>query len=205
MLLALQRCGLAEIAVVAGPEVAAHVHGSGVRTIDAAADGAANVVLALDAWPAGDLIFATSDLPFVDDVALAAFVASSRGRALTLPLADGDAYERAFPGAPPHVTSIGGERVANGSVFFIAERARTPLRAIAGRFFNERKSLLGMARLLGPALLLRFLVRRLHIADVERRARAVLGIDAVAVRDSSPALCFDVDTLDDYRYACART
>jgi hypothetical protein len=53
-------------------------------------------------------------------------------------------------------------------------------------------------------LLLRFLLRRLQIADVERRARTALGVDAVAVRDSSPALCFDVDTLDDYRYACAR-
>jgi hypothetical protein len=102
------------------------------------------------------------------------------------------------------VTEIGGERVANGSVFFISAAGRAPLRTIAGRFFEQRKSLIGMARLLGPALLVRFLARRLRIADVEGRAAAVLGVRAAAIRPSAPGLCYDIDTLDDYRYACAR-
>jgi CTP:molybdopterin cytidylyltransferase MocA len=204
VLLALRDCGIAEVAVVAGPEVAAHLAGTAARIIAAADDGATNVLRALDAWPPGDLVFTASDLPFVRAADLAAFLAASRDCDLTMPLAAGAAYEAAFPGAPPHVTALGAKRIANGSVFFIAAAAREPLRAVAGRFFDARKSLIGMARLLGPALLLRFLVRRLQIADVERRAQQALGIEAVAIRDAAPGLCFDVDTLADYRYACER-
>jgi CTP:molybdopterin cytidylyltransferase MocA len=205
VLTALRATGIDEIAVVGGPEVAAHLDGSGVRMIDAAESGAANVGRALAAWEGGDLVYATSDLPFVDAGALADFLAASRPHALTMPLANGAAYESAYPGAAAHVTNVGGERVANGSVFFISAAAIAPLRTVAGRFFEQRKSALGMARLLGPALLLRFVVRRLRITDVERRARAALGVDAVAIRDAAPALCYDVDTLEDYRFACART
>ena len=200
---ALRGCGIDAIALVGGPEIASHVRSANVTLIDAAPDGATNVLRALDAWDEGDLLFATSDLPFVTADALAAFVAASRAFALTMPLAAGDAYEAAYPGAAPHLTTLSGERVANGSVFFIAEHARAALRSVAGRFFDARKSAIGMARLLGPALLVRYLVRRLRIADVEARARTTLGIDASAIRDASPALCYDVDTLDDYRYACA--
>ncbi len=172
--------------------------------IDAAADGATNVLRALAAWTDGDLVYATSDLPFVDAAALGAFVVASPPHALTMPLAAGTAYDAAFPGAPPHITSLGSERVANGSVFYLSEAARIPLRRVAARFFDARKSRIGMARLLGPGLLLRFLIGQLRIAHVEARARATLGVNATAIRNSSPALCFDIDTLDDYRYACAR-
>ncbi len=204
VLAALRGCGVGEIAVVGGPQVAAHLAGSGVVMIDAAADGATNVLRAIDAWDGGDLLFATSDLPFVTAADLGAFLAASRAFALTMPLAAGAAYEAAYPGAAPHVTALAGERVAGGSVVCIAAAARAPLRRVAGRFFTARKSSVGMARLLGPALLLRFLLRRLRVADVEARARRALGIDVAAIRDAAPSLCYDVDTLDDYRYACAQ-
>jgi GTP:adenosylcobinamide-phosphate guanylyltransferase len=201
---ALRACGIDDIAVVAGPEVSAALHGRDLRFIDGAADGIANVERALDAWPEGDVIYATSDLPFVTAPDLAAFIDASRAFALTMPLADADAYERAFPRAPAHLTTVGGERVANGSVFYIGAGAREPLRAVAGRFFAARKSALGMARLLGPALLLRFLLGRLRIADVERRGCAELGCRVAAIRGAAPALCYDVDSLTDYADACAR-
>ena len=201
---ALRGCGIHAVAVVGGPDVAAHLRSSNLTLIDAAPDGATNVLRALDAWNDGDLLLATSDLPFVTAEALTEFVAASRAFALTMPLAAGDAYAAAYPGSSPHLTTLGGERVANGSVFFISENARAALRRVAGRFFDARKSAIEMARLLGPALLLRYLVRRLRIADVEARAHAQLGIAAIAIRNASPALCYDVDTLDDYRYACAR-
>jgi hypothetical protein len=39
---------------------------------------------------------------------------------------------------------------------------------------------------------------------VEHRAVRVLGVRAAAIRDSGPGLSYDVDTLAEYRYACAR-
>ncbi|MGA2394925.1 MAG: NTP transferase domain-containing protein [Candidatus Lustribacter sp.] len=200
---AIAQCGIAEIAVVGDEALAPHLGGR-ARLIPAAADGAINVARALDAWPDGDdLLFATSDLPFAAAADLRTFLDRSAAFELTMPLAEAAAYASAYPDAPPHVTALGGERVAGGGVFFIAGAARAPLRAVAGRFFAARKSPFGMARLLGSALLLRYCVRRLRIAHVERRAARVLGLRAAAVRDAAPGLCYDVDTLDDYRYACA--
>jgi hypothetical protein len=203
ILAAIGEAGIADAAVIADPAAGLRLPGN-VRLVPAAQSGAANVTLALDAWPDGDLLFATSDLPFVTTPELIAFLAASAEYDLTMPLASAAAYEAAFPGAPPHIMTLGGERIASGSVFFIGRSARAQVRAIAGRFFDARKSAIGMARLLGPALLLRYLVRRLHIAHVEQRAASAFGVRAAAIRDSGPGLSYDVDTLADYRYACAR-
>jgi MobA-like NTP transferase domain len=199
---AIEGAGISDVAIVGEPAVTARFSACGALPIGAAADGATNVLRALDAWPDGDLLYATCDLPFITREALVAFLAASAPYDLTLPLASEAAYLAAFPGAPPHVAALGGERVANGSVFFIRHAAREPVRRIAGRFFDARKSLFGMARLLGPALLMRFLVRRLRISHIESHASQVLGVRAAAIREQSPGLCYDIDTLDDYRYAC---
>jgi CTP:molybdopterin cytidylyltransferase MocA len=200
---AIAAAGIADVAVVGDLAVGRRLP-EGVRLIPAAPDGAANVARALDAFPDDDLLFAASDLPFINAIELRAFLEASTAYGLTMPLAAGPAYEAAYPAAPPHVMTLGGERIANGSVFFIGRDARAAVRTVAGRFFDARKSALGMARLLGPALLLRYLARQLRIADVERRAVRVLGVRAAAIRDSGPSLCFDVDTLAEYRYACSR-
>lgn len=204
VLTAIAQAGIEHVAVVADAALAPVV-AARARLVAAASDGATNVARALDAWPDGDdLLYATSDLPFVTGTAVRDFLERSAGYDLTLPLASEAAYAAAYPNAPSHVTALGGERVANGSVFFIGHRARAPLRSVAARFFDARKSALRMARLLGPTLLLRYCVRRLRIANVERRAERVLHVRAAALRDAAPELCFDVDTWEDYRYACLR-
>jgi molybdopterin-guanine dinucleotide biosynthesis protein A len=200
---ALAGAGIEEIAVVGDPPVARRLS-SGVRLIPASPHGAINVARALDAWPDDDLLFTASDMPFINGSELRAFLAASAAYDLTMPLAEADAYETAYPAAPPHIMTLGGERISSGSVFFIGHAARTSLRTVAGRFFDARKSAFGMARLLGPALLVRHVLRLLRIADIERRATRVLGVRAAAIRYSAPGLTYDIDTLAEYRYACSR-
>ena len=55
---------------------------------------------------------------------------------------------------------------------------------------------------LGPSLCWRFATKRLTIADLEAYGRRRLGVAVGALRDCDPGLCYDVDSLDDYRYAC---
>jgi GTP:adenosylcobinamide-phosphate guanylyltransferase len=200
---AISGAGIADIAVVGDDAVAQHLAAVGVRCIAAAGDGTTNVRRALDAWPDGDLLFAASDLPFADATALRAFIAASAPYDLTMPITAAAEYAARFPGAAPHVTRLAGKAVANGSVFFLSAAGRAAVYDIAGRFFDARKDLWGMARLLGPVLLLRFALGRLRIGDVERRATRALGVRVAAVRDAAAELCYDVDSLDDYRYACA--
>jgi hypothetical protein len=197
--------GVAGIAVVGAPSVADYLGDRVDRSIEAAPSGPENIVRALRAFPAADrLVYLTSDLPFIDADALRAFVERSAGAALTMALAPAAADAAAFPGAPPHAVRLAGAQFANGSAFIIDRTAIEPVARVAGRFFSARKSLPRLALLLGPALCLRFAFHRLGIADIERRARDVLGVDARAVVDAAPGLCFDIDDLADWTYAQAR-
>ena len=196
--------GVAEIAVIGGAEVRAHCADRVDAVIDAAQDGGENVLRALAAGNGAPLLYLTSDIPFVTAEALRRFRERSAPFAIAMPLATHDAYVRRFPDAPPHLIELGGERLANGNVFFIASEAIEPLRSWATRFFAARKSKLAMARLLGPGLLLRYVLGTLTIGAIETKAEKTLGLPVAAIRDCDPEICFDVDTLDEYRYACER-
>ncbi len=197
--------GIGGVAVVGGAEVRRHLADRDVRVIDAALDGGTNVLRALDAWPDERFVYLTSDLPFANADGLRALMERSSDYALTMALAGVDAYEARFPGAGEHSVALGGERVANGNAFVIAPAAVAPARAFATKLFHARKSLPRLALLLGPSLCWRFATKRLTIADIEAFGRRRLGVAVGALRDCDPGLCYDVDSLDDYRYACTRS
>jgi GTP:adenosylcobinamide-phosphate guanylyltransferase len=199
---AARNSGTVAIAVIGSSAVTAYCASRVEKCIDAEADGAQNIRLALRAFPAAErLIFLTSDLPFIDAGALRAFVAASEPFALTMALAPADAYAAEYPGAPQHSVRLGRDTVANGSAFVIDRRAVDAVERIAGKFFAARKSLPRLAVLLGPALSLRFISGTLRIDDIERRAARVLGVPVRAIRNAAPGLCFDVDDLADWTYA----
>jgi CTP:molybdopterin cytidylyltransferase MocA len=205
--------GIGGIAVIGGLEVRAHLAASASssdvtragapRVIDADANGSMNVLRALDAWPGERFVYLTSDMPFATADGLRDLIARSEGYAVTMALADVDAYEARFPGAAEHSVALGGERVANGNAFVIGAEAVAPARALATKLFAARKSLLKLALLLGPSLCLRFATKRLTIGDLEAYGRRRLGVAVGALRGCDPGLCYDVDTFADYQYALA--
>jgi len=197
--------GAEHISIVGGDAVRKHCAGRVDEIIPEDAGGRENLRRAISRAADRPLLLMTSDLPFIEDESLGAFVRAARGAKVALPVTSEAEYVAAYPGAPPHATAIGGERVVNGSVAFFASGVGARVLPAAQRLFDARKSLWRMALLLGPRLATRFALGRLTIADIEHRAADVLGVRAVAVRNSSPALCYDVDTLEDYRYAISRT
>jgi CTP:molybdopterin cytidylyltransferase MocA len=196
--------GARSIAVIGGAAVRAHCAGRVELVIDESPDGRENLRRAIELGADEPLLLLTSDLPFVTGEAAFDFLEQARQADLALPLASEADYTRAYPGAPPHITRVGKERVANGSVVYFGPGIAPRVLDVAQRLFSARKSLFAMARLLGPALLMRFVVNRLEIEHVEGRADRLFGIRARAVRDAAPNLCYDVDTYDDYRYAVER-
>lgn len=196
--------GIDGVAVIGGAEVRAHLAGHDVRVVDAALDGAANVLRALDAWPGERFVYLTSDLPFASAAGLRDLIARSGELALAMALADVAVYETRFPGAPAHSVALGGERVANGNAFVLDASAVAPARALATKFFDARKNLLRLALLLGPAMCLRFATKQLTLAGLEAYGTRKLGVAVGALRGCDPGLCYDVDTLEDYAYALSR-
>lgn len=202
---ALRRAGIERIAVVGGAEVAAACKHRVERVIGESPSGAENLRSALRAWePAAPLLYLTSDMPFITANAVRAFIDAVPAQTLALPLTEFGDFQKRFPGAPPFGITLAGERVVNGGAFVIPAGAQERIAHVAAQFFDARKSPLRMARLTGAALLLQFLFRRLSVRGLETHAQRLLGIPARAVRGAPPELAYDVDLLDEYRYARER-
>jgi len=205
-LAAAAQAGASRIVVVGPRAVRARCGTHADEVIDESPSGRENLARALGAAEANrPLLFLASDLPFVTGGDVAAFVARANRSDVALPLARATAYEERFPGAAPHATRVGGERIVNGSVAYFGPGGAPRALAATLDLFDARKSLWRMAALLGPQLLVRFATGTLRIAHIERRARVRFELEARAVRDAPPGLCYDVDTLADYRYALAAT
>jgi GTP:adenosylcobinamide-phosphate guanylyltransferase len=200
---AAKAAGARRIAVIGGAAIRRHCAAHVDEVIAESPDGRENIRKAIETGASEPLLLMTSDLPFISGSDIAAFLERCGGADVALPLASAAEYVARFPGAPPHVTRVGAERIANGSIVYFGPGVAPRVLAPAQRLFDARKSLVRMAAVLGPRLLLRFIMGRLRIEDIETRAHALLGVEARAVRDASPALCFDVDSLADYRYALA--
>ncbi len=202
---ALREAGVERVAVVGGDEVRRACADAVERVIPESADGAENLRLALHAWNGeAPLLYATSDMPFITGAAVRSFLNATEPGTLALPLTEWQDFERRFPHAPPFGITLAGEKVVNGGVFAIPADAATRIEAFAKRFFDARKSPLRMARLTGPTLLLQFLFKRLSVAKLQEHAERLLDIPARAVRYAPAELAYDVDILEEYRYAIDR-
>lgn len=206
MIDALRAAGVGRLAVVGGEEVRAACSALVEQFVDEGPSGSENLVRALCAWPEDDtpLLYATSDLPYVNSDAVGEFLNRVAPGSLAVALADFARFATRFPNAPPFGLTLARERVVNGGLFSIPRGSSEKLAAIARRFFDARKRPWRMASFIGPLTLARFLCGRLSIARLEAMATRVLGVPASAVRNCAPELAFDVDTTAEYRYACAQ-
>ncbi|GAC1305296.1 MAG: hypothetical protein NVSMB21_06780 [Vulcanimicrobiaceae bacterium] len=195
--------GATRIAVIGNDDVRRACEADVDRVVPEGPDGRANIERALGSSADRALLLMTSDLPFVSAVALDAFLRRARAHEVALPLAEDEAYRAAYPGAPRHVTRVGRERVANGSVAYFAPGVAPRALEAAGRLFAARSSPVRLAALLGPARLARFALGRLRIEHLEALATSFLGRDVRAIRGSPPELCFDIDTATELAYARA--
>ena len=200
---ALRGAGIERVAVVGGREVRALCAARVECFVDESDRGAENVDRALHAWNDDeDLLYLTSDLPYISAEALREFLRFVPGGALAMPLTSHEAFQSRFPGAPPYGVRLGHERVVNGGVFAIPSGAIRGIAGAAQALFDARKSPWRMARLVGPTMLARLMFGRLSVAALEAHAGRVLGFPAIAIRESPPELGYDADTLAEYEYAC---
>ena len=200
---ALRDCGVERIAVVGNDDVRdACATLAPVKMIPDAGSGGKNVLAALDAWPDTEaLLYLTCDLPYVDAAALRWFLDRIEPATLSMPLCEHAAFTARFPGAPPFGVTLSGERVVNAGIFHLPAGSRARVRTLATALFDARKAPWKMATVAGPLILLRFMLGRVSVNALERRAMHLLGIPVAAVRHAPPELAYDADTADDYAYA----
>lgn len=199
----LRVCGANRIAVIGGDEVRTACASAVEQFVEESPSGSENLLRALRAWPEDGepLLYATSDLPYINAAAVRDFIDRVPTATLGVPLAEFSVYAARFPQAPPTGITLAGERVVNGGVFLLPPDSARRVAGAATAIFESRKRPWRMASLIGPAALIRFAVGRLSVANLEATALRVLQLPARAVRGCAPELAFDVDTAAEYAYA----
>jgi molybdopterin-guanine dinucleotide biosynthesis protein A len=200
--------------VVIGPEeVTSHAAAlSADAALLAGTSGAANIFRGLEwlyvangrRYPDQVLILAT-DLPFLTPEAIAGFLDSCPADLdLCLPVFDRGEFERRFPRvSAPYVRFRDGEWII-GCAVLMSPTALVRNRPAIEQAFATRRRRLAMARRLGISFLVQFLLRRLTVPRVEQHCLEVLGCTGRAIRGCAAELAFDIDYVENYRYAVRR-
>jgi|SRR5579863_3269162 len=190
--------------VVVGPR-SAREHVAAVDDwIDEHPTGEENLLAALRAGTTERMVLSASDLPFVSGRSYAGLLAQAGDECdAAYPIYRKDEFLTAYPGGRDRFAKLADGEWTGGSAFVIRREPFLRNSRLLERGFAARKSLTNLAALLGPALLLKYALGRVTIADVEKRASDLLGARVRALTGADPALAMDCDDAADFLYARA--
>lgn len=204
----LNESGLARrIVAIGGDAAQEEARRHGAHGLSEAHTGPENILAGLK-WlrsqpdPPKKVLVVTTDLPFLTAELLQRYVAMCpEDKAISVPLISREEWEARFPGSTAMFIRLGDGAWTTGGAFLIDAEALERSMPQIKRVFAQRKSKLGMARLLGPAFVLGLLRKTLTVPQIEAKIQAMLGCSGAAVRGAPPELAYDIDDLEDYAYA----
>ena len=199
--------------VVVGPsEIAPHAEHLADAVLPEADSGAGNIMRGLQ-WlrmatggnDPGRVLILTTDLPFLRPEAIKGFLDGCPPELdLCVPVIERHEFELRFSRPPARYVHLRDGEWMIGCAVLINPAAILRNYRMVERVFAARRSQFGMARLLGPRFIWRFLTRRLTIEQIESKCLEMLGCTGGAIRGCAPELGFDIDYPEDYRYAALR-
>lgn len=167
--------------------------------------GPDNIYRGLDALHDSDaerVLVATTDLPFLSPSLITDFVERCPAdRDICVPLISQSSYAERFPGSTATFVRIKDGIWTLGCMYQFHVQSMRRIKPAMDRVFENRKSKLGMARILGPGFVMKYLMKSLTVPELESKVGSILGCTAYAMPDSAPELAFDIDAADDYEYA----
>jgi GTP:adenosylcobinamide-phosphate guanylyltransferase len=208
---ALQATGMVRSTIVIGPEVVRNHPDAQVATyrLEPGETGPDNIYLGLNQLLSGSnppekVMIVTTDLPFLTPQIIQDFIKlCPPDKEICVPLVKASEFRKRFPGTEATFVKLKDDEWTTGCAYVMDVKALQKAKPHIDRVFENRKSKLGMAKLLGPAFVLKWLTKRLTLVDVEAKIMNILGCSGAAVTGCAPELAFDIDYVDDYDYAIA--
>lgn len=208
ILRALKESGVVRNTVVIGSEqVQEKARPLATHVLDQGSSGPDNIYRGLDklqeSTPDMDkVLIVTCDLPFLSGDLVKRFVnACPEDKDVCIPIILKEDFEKAYPGTSSTFVALKDGTFTLGGMFLMNARKLPEIRPAIQRVFEQRKSKVGMAKMLGPAFVLKWLTKSLTIPDLERKIVSMLGCTGKAVVGAPVELSYDIDYLDDYEYA----
>lgn len=193
------------IAVVGPEEVQAEARECGADLVmDEGATGPDNIFRGIDALGEAHphLLIVTGDLPFLTPDSVRDFLAlCPTDGDLCIPVISRESFEVLYPGLIRTDTPLRDGFVRLGGIFRVDAATLRRIRPHLEQMFAARKSNWQMARLIGPAFIVRYLLRRLTIRQIVEHAGEILQCRGVAVPNAPPELAFDIDLPEEFAYA----
>ncbi|MBV9646536.1 MAG: nucleotidyltransferase family protein [Candidatus Eremiobacteraeota bacterium] len=189
------------IIVVAPPSVATHPdvlladewRPSGERITQSLAAGLAGLE------PAQLALIAVADLPILTGVAIEEFcrAAEESGCDIAYSCVERQRHEGQFSGVPHTWARLREGEFCGGGLVALRPRANPALAHFLDRLGAARKRPLRLASIFGYDVLVRYALRRLTIADAERRASELVQAAVRAVPSPYPEIAINVDRPSD--------
>ncbi|MBC7346499.1 MAG: NTP transferase domain-containing protein [Clostridia bacterium] len=157
----------------------------------------------LDAFqPRTWLLVATADVPLLTPVAVGDFLARCTPLLARYDffysIVERRVYEAFCPGGRRTYVHLREGSFTGGNLFLVRPEVAVPACRRGADIMRLRKSPVRLARLIGPWFLLRFLLRRLSLAEAEARFSSLLGLRGVTVPVPHAAVGFDLDHPEDF-------
>jgi GTP:adenosylcobinamide-phosphate guanylyltransferase len=204
---ALRASGLVRrIAVIGSHEVLEEAKGLGADLlVPEGNSGPDNIFRGLDALLKESaferLMIVTCDLPFLTPELIQKFVADCPPKDFCIPLIAEPTFNKRYPNAPATFVSLRDGTYTTGCIYLAQVEPLKNARPYIEKVFEQRKSKLGMAKLLGLGFVIKYLTKTMTVTDVEKKITDLLKCSGAAVRDSAPEFAYDIDYLEDYEYA----
>lgn len=147
-------------------------------------------------------LIVTCDLPFLSPEVIRDYLAlCTENKDIYVPVIESAEFNQAYPGTSSTFVKTKDGTFTIGGMFLMNARKMPQIRASIEKVFAQRKSKLGMAKLIGPAFIFKFITKTLTIKDLENKIESMLNCSGKAVRKAPVQLAYDIDDLEDYDYA----
>ncbi len=160
-----------------------------------------NVAVGLEALGArGPVLVATADIPLLTGEAVRELLEKAPPAALVYPIVPKEAVEARFPGMKRTYARLREGTFTGGNLVVLDPELFKRALPMAEKVVARRKNPLALAALFGPWTILKLLLGRLSVAELEARGEKILGVPVRALPLARPEIGVDVDKLEDVAF-----
>ena len=175
--------------------------GSNIVLVPTGDTVAGSVVNALSVLPPSEYVLvACSDIPLITPAALKGFLNACMEAGsgdFYYPIVERGLSESRFPEAHRTYVNLVEGSYTGGNVFLMRPEIVASRVDLADELISLRKDPLGLCKTIGLMFIIKFLLRRLSIQEVEEKFSKLLGFRGVAVKCVYPEIGMDVDKPSD--------
>jgi GTP:adenosylcobinamide-phosphate guanylyltransferase len=146
------------------------------------------------------VLLITSDIPLITGEAIEDFLTRCRQveAHIYYPIVSKEINELHYPGVQRTYVTLKDGTFTGGNMVLLQPELLTQCQEVISRAIGMRKKPVQLSRMLGLRFIIRYLLKRLEMAEIEDRAGEILGFAGKGIVSPYPEVGIDVDKPSDY-------